>query len=261
MPSDRTDTQPICSPLTFFFPFLLLVLVLSSRFCSCSLDVQRLGSRCVGARPKKDSCRLIALLSCLHSVSLSRACSVLWLLSELLLSSSRHCLRFIQSFPCSLSLCLCLHSPLSQSFFRSFTASSPSSVLLSLQVTRLQNSRLIQTMESAISLGFSVMIENLDETIEAVLAPVVGRQTIRRGRSQYIKLGDKEINYNPNFRLFLQTPLSNPHYPPEIQAECTIINFTVTQKVGENTRSKTRDKESFSTFFSSPSSSFLLSFF
>ncbi|PHJ19121.1 dynein heavy chain family protein, partial [Cystoisospora suis] len=99
-----------------------------------------------------------------------------------------------------------------------------------LQVTRLQSPRLIQTMESAISLGFPVMIENLEESIEAVLAPVVGRQTIRRGRSQYIKLGDKEISYNSTFRLFLQTPLSNPHYPPEIQAECTIINFTVTQK-------------------------------
>ena len=27
----------------------------------------------------------------------------------------------------------------------------------------------------------------------------------------------------------MQTKLSNPHYPPEIQAECTIINFTVTE--------------------------------
>ncbi|KFH15313.1 dynein heavy chain family protein [Toxoplasma gondii MAS] len=99
-----------------------------------------------------------------------------------------------------------------------------------LQVTRLQHPRLIQTMETAISLGFSVFLENLEETIEAVLAPVVGRQTIKRGRSLNIKLGDKEIPYNSNFRLFLQTPLSNPHFPPEIQAECTIINFTVTEK-------------------------------
>merc|ERR1712139_108309 len=44
-----------------------------------------------------------------------------------------------------------------------------------------------------------------------------------------VKLGDKEIVLNPNFRLFMQTKLSNPHYPPEIQAECTIINFTVTE--------------------------------
>jgi len=37
------------------------------------------------------------------------------------------------------------------------------------------------------------------------------------------------VEYNPNFKLFLHTKMSNPHYPPEIQAETTLINFTVTQ--------------------------------
>ena len=45
-----------------------------------------------------------------------------------------------------------------------------------------------------------------------------------------MKLGDKELEFNPNFRLFIHTKLSNPHYPPEIQAETTLINFTVTEK-------------------------------
>jgi len=42
-------------------------------------------------------------------------------------------------------------------------------------------------------------------------------------------MGDKELSLSPNFKLFLHTKLSNPHYPPEIQAECTLINFTVTE--------------------------------
>jgi dynein heavy chain len=29
--------------------------------------------------------------------------------------------------------------------------------------------------------------------------------------------------------MFMHSKLANPHYPPEIQAECTIINFTVTE--------------------------------
>ena len=37
----------------------------------------------------------------------------------------------------------------------------------------------------------------------------------------YVKIGDKEVECAPGFQLFLHTKLSNPHYPPEIQAETT----------------------------------------
>lgn len=50
-----------------------------------------------------------------------------------------------------------------------------------------------------------------------------------QGRTLYVKLGDKEVEFNKSFRLFLHTKLSKPHFPPETQAETTIINFTVTE--------------------------------
>ena len=88
-----------------------------------------------------------------------------------------------------------------------------------------------QVMERAIEGGQSVLIENMGESIDAVLNPVITRSTFKKGRNMYVKLGDKEVEYNKNFRLFLHTKLSNPHYPPEIQAETTLVNFTVTEKV------------------------------
>ena len=42
-------------------------------------------------------------------------------------------------------------------------------------------------------------------------------------------MGDKEVEYHPKFRLLMQTKLANPHYKPEMQAQATLINFTVTQ--------------------------------
>lgn len=42
-------------------------------------------------------------------------------------------------------------------------------------------------------------------------------------------MGDKEVEYNQEFRLLLQTKLANPHYKPEMQAQTTLINFTVTR--------------------------------
>ena len=37
------------------------------------------------------------------------------------------------------------------------------------------------------------------------------------------------MEYHPNFRMIIQTKLANPHYKPEIQAQATLINFTVTR--------------------------------
>ena len=56
---------------------------------------------------------------------------------------------------------------------------------------------------------------------------MLSRATIKKGRSLIIKLGDKEVDYDMGFQLYLQTKLSNPHYIPEVQAQCTMVNFTV----------------------------------
>ena len=92
-------------------------------------------------------------------------------------------------------------------------------------------SNMMTVMERAIEAGQSVLVENMGESIDAVLNPVITRSTFKKGRNMYVKLGDKEVEYNKNFRLFLHTKLSNPHYPPEIQAETPLINFTVTEQV------------------------------
>jgi len=88
---------------------------------------------------------------------------------------------------------------------------------------------MVKTVELSVEAGNPVLIENLENSIDAVIQPVYSRAVIKRGKSRIIKMGDKELSLSPNFKLFLHSKLSNPHYPPEIQAECTIINFTVTE--------------------------------
>lgn len=97
-----------------------------------------------------------------------------------------------------------------------------------LQVVRLGQTDMIKKLESALENGHTILIENIAEVLDAVLNPVIQRAVIKRGRKMFIKLGDTEVEFHPNFRLFLHTKLSNPHYPPEIQAETTLVNFTVT---------------------------------
>eukprot|EP00884_Botryococcus_braunii_P010094 jgi/Botrbrau1/19086/Bobra.0077s0003.2 len=98
-----------------------------------------------------------------------------------------------------------------------------------LKVGRMGTPALLVTIERAMEAGHSVLIENMGESIDAVLGPVITRSTFKKGRNLYVKIGDKDVEYHKNFRLFLHTKLSNPHYPPEIQAETTLINFTVTE--------------------------------
>ncbi|CAH1116455.1 unnamed protein product [Phaedon cochleariae] len=96
-----------------------------------------------------------------------------------------------------------------------------------LKVVRLTQRTYLDTIEKCISEGLVVLLENIGENIDAVLDPVLGRVLIKKGRC--IKIGDKEVDYNPNFRMIIHTKLANPHYKPEIQAQTTLINFTVTR--------------------------------
>ena len=74
------------------------------------------------------------------------------------------------------------------------------------------------------------MIENMGESIDAVLNPIIGRKYVRKGRKVLVKVGESDVEVKETFKLYLHTKLSNPDYPPEIQAETTLVNFTVTQK-------------------------------
>ncbi|XP_054026357.1 dynein axonemal heavy chain 17 [Dryobates pubescens] len=97
-----------------------------------------------------------------------------------------------------------------------------------LRAIRLGQKNYLDTIEQAVSEGQTLLIEDVGETVEPVLDHLLGRNTIKKGR--YIKIGDKEVEYHPHFRLILHTKYSNPHYKPEVQAQCTLINFLVTRE-------------------------------
>jgi len=45
---------------------------------------------------------------------------------------------------------------------------------------------------------------------------------------RFVVLGDKEVDYDDNFRLYLNTKLANPQYSPSVFGQAKIINYTVT---------------------------------
>ncbi|RHY37619.1 hypothetical protein DYB25_004897 [Aphanomyces astaci] len=101
-----------------------------------------------------------------------------------------------------------------------------------LVVVRQYQPNLVLTLEAAIENGQSLLLENIEDKIDPLLWPVISRCTMNKGlairRKVCLKLGDKVIEWAPSFRLYLHTTMANPHYAPEIQAETTLVNFSVT---------------------------------
>ena len=44
-------------------------------------------------------------------------------------------------------------------------------------------------------------------------------------------LGDREVDYDNNFRLYLNSKMTNPIYSPAVFGKAMVINYTVTTKV------------------------------
>jgi dynein heavy chain, axonemal len=43
-----------------------------------------------------------------------------------------------------------------------------------------------------------------------------------------MRLGDKSIPYDKEFKFFMTTTIPNPHYTPETQVKVTLLNFAIT---------------------------------
>ncbi|KAM4540607.1 dynein axonemal heavy chain 2-like [Fundulus diaphanus] len=88
----------------------------------------------------------------------------------------------------------------------------------------------IRVLENAIQFGNPVLLQNVQEEIDPSLNPVLNKSLTRIGGRLLLKLGDKELEYNPEFRFYITTKLSNPHYTPEISSKTTIVNFAVKEQ-------------------------------
>ncbi|CAO2643769.1 Dynein axonemal heavy chain 2 [Lemmus lemmus] len=99
-----------------------------------------------------------------------------------------------------------------------------------LKVIDMQMHDYLRILENAIQFGFPVLLQNVQEYLDPTLNPVLNKSVARIGGRLLMRIGDKEVEYNPSFRFYLTTKLSNPHYSPETSAKTTIVNFAVKEQ-------------------------------
>ena len=68
----------------------------------------------------------------------------------------------------------------------------------------------------------------MSEYLEPAIDSVLNKRIFDIDGRKLIKVGDKKVDFNPSFRLYITSKMANPHYLPEIFIKTTIINFSIT---------------------------------
>jgi dynein heavy chain len=96
-----------------------------------------------------------------------------------------------------------------------------------LKIIDLQMRDFLRTLENSIQFGTPVLLQGVGEDLDPSLDPILAKAFIKVGGRLMLRIGEKEIDYNPDFKFYLTTKMSNPTYGPDISTKVTIVNFAV----------------------------------
>ncbi|KAL8430370.1 hypothetical protein Efla_001135 [Eimeria flavescens] len=119
-----------------------------------------------------------------------------------------------------------------------------------IKVLRAEEPNLLRSMQLLIQCGAVVVIECFSEGLNPSLNPLLAlRRPLHAGGAfpgpnagsdpaeraacilkrapSSVTVGNNVVEINPTFRLLLKTPLNAPHFPPEVCARLTLVDFSV----------------------------------
>lgn len=94
------------------------------------------------------------------------------------------------------------------------------------QISSFNDPDFLKQLEMAIKFGVPFLFQDVDEYIDPVIDSVLEKNVKGPEGRQVIVLGDKEVEYDPNFKLYLNTKLANPKYSPSVFGKSMVINYT-----------------------------------
>eukprot|EP00937_MAST-01D_sp_MAST-1D-sp2_P000194 g194.t1 len=90
--------------------------------------------------------------------------------------------------------------------------------------------KLKDQLEFCMAEGLAMIITGVEEAVDPLFDPVLNKNIVVKGKSKQILMSDKSCDFDDKFALYLFTRLPNPHFSPELQAQTTVVDFTVTMK-------------------------------
>lgn len=97
-----------------------------------------------------------------------------------------------------------------------------------LEVVNQHDPRFVNTLELSVRFGKTMMVEEVTE-VSPLLFPILRRDFTRQGPRWMVQIGDKIIDYNEDFQLFMTTRNPSIVMPPDASPLVNEVNFSVTR--------------------------------
>ncbi|XP_039277456.1 dynein heavy chain 10, axonemal [Nilaparvata lugens] len=96
-----------------------------------------------------------------------------------------------------------------------------------LKILSFADNDFLKHLETAIKYGLPVLFQDVDY-IDPIIDNVLERNIKNQGGHVFVELGDKEVDFDLNFRMYLTTKLANPTLAPAVYSKASVVNYSVT---------------------------------
>uniref|UniRef100_A0A7S3YRZ4 AAA+ ATPase domain-containing protein n=1 Tax=Lotharella globosa TaxID=91324 RepID=A0A7S3YRZ4_9EUKA len=98
--------------------------------------------------------------------------------------------------------------------------------------TTLGHRKLSEIAKYCIENGKTLLVEGIVDGVIPLFDPILQKKIKKgRGRNKWvIKIDGEEMEYSLDFKMFLLTKVANPLFSPELSAQTTVIDFSVTRE-------------------------------
>jgi dynein heavy chain 2 len=97
-----------------------------------------------------------------------------------------------------------------------------------LECLNQQDKKFSNALELALRFGKQLLVQELDN-IEPILIPLIRKDFIQEAARSTVLVGDKQIDFNPDFRLLLCTRNNGIELPTNTKGLVSVINYSVTR--------------------------------
>eukprot|EP00466_Bigelowiella_natans_P018588 jgi/Bigna1/50235/estExt_Genewise1.C_710023 len=98
--------------------------------------------------------------------------------------------------------------------------------------TTIGHRKLGEIAKFCIENGKTLLVEGIVDNLVPLFDPILQKKISKgRGRNKWIvKIDGEEMEYSLDFKMFLLTKVANPLFSPELSAQTTVIDFSVTRE-------------------------------